>query len=720
MVQYLGLDYVEHAINEQRNFLARALLAVPQHLEVVDGYVHNGEQEPAQYRSPWLRAPVNRVFLSEEKNITIDHLKSLNLMTEDGVEPFQDGSRSQAGVFDLFEVVPSSNPNSQDSLADFDIMLTTGTMGLNRSEEDFEKENLHALDSHKKTDISWEIEEIVSDDYQNEAVRNVPSLSLMSRRLQPCSVKDPLLNKDGKSLTQEDIFKHLEMKQRLDQSGKTTRENVENFSKFENYEILEDKALEEMLSPVANSSEKTAAIETLTKEQIDRCIADEDYQSDLEGKKLVHCDIHQETALAVEKNPMTPITLASKTFLELNEIGREQCVSNAFLDSPVISMRQADKEEVEKPTVTSIVSPGVAGSPIRVFTPKSKYELEEKIWQHEKYFDDILTLRFTEPVIKSKGLESEVPFSISAKHLLNLDVEKDVGSVELNLSWDILSFSMSRIVQYKSIESPSGFCDDTSVMKQKPVEDFTKISIDELSDLSDMEIEQNEKMAQVEKPSAVLRSSKEPLKHKHTVAMAKQRLLNVSVGQDPLSDFLMMRAAKTFPEADTVMIDKVAQNNVVIPSPARKKSKMESKIELIQVQLTDKFKYVLRLLEDSASASLAALKYTGDLLPSQSVCTMNSQQSKFLMKQKEKYLKDNKEGVTGWESYRAFVILHSIVVSVELLTHCCLEAAIDSLSMMQDKHQSVLRGEYRQNCHIALLDEVLNPMIERRKSLFPG
>ena len=40
-------------MNKKQEFLNRALIAVPEHLEVIDVYTHRGSFEDDRYRNPW-------------------------------------------------------------------------------------------------------------------------------------------------------------------------------------------------------------------------------------------------------------------------------------------------------------------------------------------------------------------------------------------------------------------------------------------------------------------------------------------------------------------------------------------------------------------------------------------------------------------------------------------------------------------------------------------
>ncbi|XP_019645267.1 PREDICTED: uncharacterized protein LOC109486013 [Branchiostoma belcheri] len=122
------------------------------------------------------------------------------------LEEFDTGERDVSVYYHnevVFELIPSSNPASQDNSQDWED-LVEGVVRPEGSWEDFCQED---LDSY--ADVPPDLlEEPASEDTMGRYRAQLPALQAMCDRLKPKMVQDPFISSQGKGYySEKDIFK---------------------------------------------------------------------------------------------------------------------------------------------------------------------------------------------------------------------------------------------------------------------------------------------------------------------------------------------------------------------------------------------------------------------------------------------------------------------------------------------------------------------------------
>ncbi|KAI8510223.1 hypothetical protein Bbelb_126510 [Branchiostoma belcheri] len=207
MPKFLAVDYLAEAVRRRRDFLSRTLLTIPHHMDQVEAYTHRGILPDDTYRKPWQRAQCKSLQGEHQVDQVREDLALLcGGLTSLRLEEFDTGERDVSVYYHnevVFELIPSSNPASQDNSQDWED-LVEGVVRPEGSWEDFCQED---LDSH--ADVPPDLlEEPASEDTMGRYRAQLPALQTMCDRLKPKMVQDPFINAQGKDYySEKDIFK---------------------------------------------------------------------------------------------------------------------------------------------------------------------------------------------------------------------------------------------------------------------------------------------------------------------------------------------------------------------------------------------------------------------------------------------------------------------------------------------------------------------------------
>ncbi|KAM6301641.1 protein shortage in chiasmata 1 ortholog [Podargus strigoides] len=350
-----------------------------------------------KYRKPWTRitSTQNMIAIS-----VLDQWKK-SLCVEDFLEKKPLSSADFHSSNELVEFIPSSNPCSQNDV-EGSFLLTK-----NASEEESTQNQYLKTDydtEFKEQDLYMEEELVFIDNLENFR-RRMPTSSVLLSRLQVFFVKDPLLDPEGKTLTEENIFREcLTFRSEMDfqDSEKELQGIKESFCtisvKDEEYFML---PIELEFCKPSNGRSDTIKIPLYLeiKEWLNlapETMADEDM-----CKEVIKEGLKAEITCKLEISNYCPIP-------------QEVCSSNSrsmleFCDSAKYIPYQKDEMEVpltppcrQQRSWDSFLCTGLqeeptalSGNSILITEPSREY-LESLVWQSEKYRDKMNSLLLVE------------------------------------------------------------------------------------------------------------------------------------------------------------------------------------------------------------------------------------------------------------------------------------------------------------------------------------
>uniref|UniRef100_UPI003AB0A4C6 protein shortage in chiasmata 1 ortholog n=1 Tax=Centroberyx gerrardi TaxID=166262 RepID=UPI003AB0A4C6 len=185
-IKYKALDYVCETTTTLKVTMNWLALPLPYHTGNGDLYPHTGNLPEITYRSPWIRGKVISTCKLFVGGSVLDDLggkgQPINSLERLGVTVSQVKG-------DLEEVIPSSNPNSQEDL-DLDDAFSL-------------------LKESKVNDPYLRLpEEVMLVDHLPQFKRHLPTLKAKLSRLRNLPVADPLLSSTGDTLSEDSIFRH--------------------------------------------------------------------------------------------------------------------------------------------------------------------------------------------------------------------------------------------------------------------------------------------------------------------------------------------------------------------------------------------------------------------------------------------------------------------------------------------------------------------------------
>ncbi|XP_055488418.1 uncharacterized protein LOC129695468 [Leucoraja erinacea] len=191
VVKYHAVDYLHEILTRQKLTVNWLLLPSPHSVDHSDKYCYKGRLNDDIYRRPWTRGKV---------------FSACKLMSCDSVLTEWKKHITLESFLESLEIVPSSNPNSQNVAEEVSSLLRRDDLHLAKDEQDkFEVVDPEHVNTQTGTDIFLH-DEIVFADYLSEFHKQLPNLHSLSCRLKIISLKDPLINSKGEPLTEEMFF----------------------------------------------------------------------------------------------------------------------------------------------------------------------------------------------------------------------------------------------------------------------------------------------------------------------------------------------------------------------------------------------------------------------------------------------------------------------------------------------------------------------------------
>ncbi|XP_071402352.1 protein shortage in chiasmata 1 ortholog [Centroberyx affinis] len=205
-IKYKALNYVCETTTTLKVTMNWLALPMPYHTGNGDLYPHTGNLPEITYRTPWIRGKVISTCKLFVGGSVLDDLggkgQPINSLERLGVTVNQVKG-------DLEEVIPSSNPNSQEDLDLDDAFSLLKKSKVNGPcQESFCKCTTDQMYSINKNMDLWLPEEVMLVDHLPQFKRHLPTLKAKLSRLRNLPVADPLLSSTGDTLSEDSIFRH--------------------------------------------------------------------------------------------------------------------------------------------------------------------------------------------------------------------------------------------------------------------------------------------------------------------------------------------------------------------------------------------------------------------------------------------------------------------------------------------------------------------------------
>ncbi|CAG2207472.1 unnamed protein product [Mytilus edulis] len=649
MVKYLGLDYLKLAVNRKQEFLNKALIAVQNILEVIDLYTHKGTS-------------YDRKFLSEERSIGSCFEAAVpEIDIGKAVEKFDSDTEDEdLGYFNLEDFVPSLesddydiNSNKNDTKCDAEGSSKHDKKSKNLFNEVHQKDNLH-------DDSSLKLEETLTEDVFVLLKSNLPSLKCLIGRLHQNQVKDPLSRKDASTCNLQ-TNDNLRLCTPI-----TTKKNIADCLQEEFVRVAvatdDEMLLEEALSPFSSpKEEKTSDEVTLLKD------LNEISHNDLETGEISFPAASSDINMCGEKLQKEKNAEINKedNFLNMNKIGdtEDDFEQKALLDSPlIINKFTIDSDNLQIQSVLhTLPKLQVHESDTNGFLKPAEIDvIKGRIWQKEKYFSDVLSMRIAEPEIKV-SLVSHISLQTVIQQQ-NLVKEDHIGDAELSLSWDPVGSTVGNIKEPCSTTEKIDLTVKENISSEVFQTNFEKCQY------SDMHCEKDD-VIELSNTNTIVKNNEEI-----QLESVENHQMMVSSIETVKED-----ASISKPESKSMDWKRPVDNNKIWS-------------DIITVQLGGKFENIVSAIDEKICYLLSSLKTAGDDLQNQDSSSLNTDYTRFLLKQKEKQMTDSKDTEQIKESYRTTVCLHALCGARDILINYCLESAIAHLQAAEDKYKSYLTG----------------------------
>ncbi|XP_048255631.1 protein shortage in chiasmata 1 ortholog-like isoform X1 [Haliotis rufescens] len=741
MPRYLGINYWQSKIEERREFYSRALLLVPHHLHEEDSAKRFKSDQQVLNEDQWKVCRDAGPFADITVTEGLDILRQLKNVTGSisetaGRIPEMYDRRTEFHLIHdhVAEVVPSSNPESLDSFLSDELFEPFDT--FDDTKEVFEKEDLSKYGDKKEKD---KLENVLLSDGLKDTCSNIPKLSSLIHCLQSRSVKDPLADEDGKMYSEVLTFKEhfkVEGEESVLQSSEEMPIHLEVFDKY-TYSDYKAGELEDVILPPCRPGGEDRVNSMLDiHSHVKTCVSREAEEQCEDKNDDVHLFSDAFTPAAeVEEPEFTGISsLHSVDFLSLSDLGVDtkdgRLESRAMLESPLLpcgppemhAWNLSDQLQELKPA-----SPGIDTTQtfLRQF---EKEALLTKVWEHEKFFDEVLALRLPEPDVAEEHFPDHTSITDLVSQL-QLVEESGLGSVELQLRWDpwlSCRALMTRMLQVEHADFGSvSFA--TSVLNV--AEEFVKytnsqlfVDADNHADIPTVTLQEDglgntpthdkaanppeitegkanidmmkaslstradgQNLSKVKPPAKINQISRPAVTNDHSFT-----------GFSPLDEFLMMRSSTITKHLENVHTDKASaskqagEHNKDIAQRVEEAVPRKAICKTVDVQLSGPYKQVFHALHSFGRPYVDVLKQAGEIPHHASMFSLKLDSTRFLVKQQEKEQQDKQ--TEGGDVYKSMVVVYAVVGAVDLLVHCCLESAIRHLSAVQEKYHSTLGG----------------------------
>ncbi|XP_029915556.1 protein shortage in chiasmata 1 ortholog [Myripristis murdjan] len=205
-IRYKAFDYVCETTTNHKVTMSWLALPMPYEAGSSDIYPHTGNVPEVAYRTPWIRGKVISTCKLFVGGSVLDDLggkeQPINSLESFGITMSQLKGHS-------LEMVPSSNPNSEEDL-DLDeyFSLLKESKIRDPCHESFSKYLTDQMyEKYQNKDLLLP-EEVVLVDHLPQFKRHLPTLKAKLSRLRNLPVADPFLSSTGETLSEDTILRH--------------------------------------------------------------------------------------------------------------------------------------------------------------------------------------------------------------------------------------------------------------------------------------------------------------------------------------------------------------------------------------------------------------------------------------------------------------------------------------------------------------------------------
>uniref|UniRef100_UPI00398F58DB protein shortage in chiasmata 1 ortholog isoform X2 n=1 Tax=Pristiophorus japonicus TaxID=55135 RepID=UPI00398F58DB len=740
-VKYHAIDYLHEALTRQKLTVNWLLLPAPHHLDHIDKYCYQGRLNNDIYRRPWTRGTVlSTCKLMSHASVLTEWKK--HVCTENFLERVYIYSMASQIDGDSFEIVPSSNPNSQTDMEDMSSFLRKDVMQLaNDEQEKFEVINLADVKSQPATDFFLH-DEMVFADFLSEFCKLLPRLHNLNSRLKIYSLKDPFVNAEGEPLSERMFFRSCMLyPSEKDITAKAT-EMVLVEEDYKSFSQLDDESL---MLPVELNIGNTVDLSwikgtsPLPEMKALLPLKVEDVTGIDSHKAFVNNDFKAKFMLELEILELcgTLNHLLNKSNEDANESTVEvvetvccDIFKYMEVETPLTPPYSPDCMEITLSTKELHMEELCPLKFDTILSGSRKDFLEFQIWQSEHYYRSSSFLRLEEPQIQEHAFHHK---SISElTELLNASPEELMNSPVKRLWGEYMKVTM---VQTDIVEQLHSGYDETNELLTAKLEEFLPITMVQLEKYSDKAALINENnnvtvKTYLEDKEATYSCAYQgthtgykalPLQsqnistisHKSSIDSEDScgtRIKTYQEDCDPLSNFIMLRSKKVSAPCQT----KSDSENQIITSDGnvysiavssesvtpqidsvQEISQQELNSTLLEVQASDSQCQAYYLLEATATSVLQHLKGCAiHKAGTGTFSTLAFDHTRFFLKHQEKVVSDgvkqDKHDENEVHLYKHAALLHLLVTVRDLLLMCDLDTAIGYLFRAKEMYISTL------------------------------
>ncbi|KAM9367979.1 protein shortage in chiasmata 1 ortholog [Phaethornis superciliosus] len=740
-LKYHATDYLYETMARQKFSISRLSLCFPPCLQQDEKYHLNGLFADDKYRKPWTRitSTQNMLMIS-----ALDEWKK-SLSVEDFLRKKPMSCEEFLISNELVDIIPSSNPSSPTEVEKPFLL----------KKSDFEEECMQ--EKYFKTDYATEFKEQWQDLYLEEEFvfidnlenfrKKLPTSSVLQSRLQVFLVKDPLLDSEGWTLTEENVFGGC----LTFQNEMEMQDNEKEFQEIkENFCTIPLKDEENFMLPVplefckpSNGRSDSLKIpshldvkellnlapETLSDEDMCRDLIKEDLKAEITYKIEVskYCPVPKEVSLD-----------DSRSILEFCESAKCIPYLKEEMEVPLTPPCRQQRSWVNFLCTELQEEPIPLSSNSILITEPSREYLESLIWQSEKYRDNMSSLLLVEH--QTVGLARQHYSLIELKEMLPVEVEEPMLSSLEEGWWLHLGLNPVTVETLEQLNVDATYANS---LLPREVETFTKFTSYNLEkwleentyvtsqELLSAEKHQSEKVInldlspQTQKQHFAPRVSAASPAKVYSINTSVEEITGGSIKQHNVEEavYFLNEEKKTTPSSESVTAKEMSFKRDNSPSDQEPSSlelptkwgnddsdlsnfiMLRSKHTLTQRDGENDVDSPAKesqcqaycLLEEAATPILKDLTHLGVLASvNWSFDSIQFDHTRFFLKQQEKVICDRfNEGKIDENEimlFRHAALVHLLVTVRDLLLTCGLDTAIGYLSKAKDIYKNILES----------------------------
>ncbi|XP_029999100.1 protein shortage in chiasmata 1 ortholog [Sphaeramia orbicularis] len=368
---------------------------------VTDLYPHSGNLAETTFRTPWVRGKVistSKLFVSGS---VLDDLG----VKEQSVYLPERYNVSLSCLYDAVEVIPSSNPGSQNNLHLDDCDCLVKELKINNPcQESFFKWPTHQMNPESNNKSLLFPEEYMDVDYVKQFKRHLPTLKSKLSRLRTLPVSDPLLSLTGDIISEDTILRQCafyEVPPDVQTSDNMTSTRIhEEFCKESLFET-ESLLLPDVLETVSLERENCTAFSDTCGQMIATPVQlNEELSilSMLQDDSSMSLDIFKFETLEEQNEDSKPT--GDMTDSELGVMllsGRMMLPTELELDLPLSQAPRTLQTNICLSTSELQKDDVHLYSQISLSSERAQREMEMTLWRAEKHPTYVLSLLLAEP-----------------------------------------------------------------------------------------------------------------------------------------------------------------------------------------------------------------------------------------------------------------------------------------------------------------------------------